>query len=128
MISKISRIKIIVLIILVSIIASILITIFIMEIFASGIDAVTLSISIIAPTIIAPSVTWYIVGLTIQNHQLEKEQRTLATYDMLTGLLMRRVFLANFEALYHLAERNRALLSIAYIDIDNFKNINDLNK
>ena len=96
-----------------------------MEVFGGGIDAVTFSISIIAPAIIAPSVTWYIVGLTVKIHELEKEQRTLATYDMLTGLLGRRVFLANLEAVFRLAQRNKSFLSLVYIDIDNFKKIND---
>lgn len=125
MIQKISRARTIGLITLVSIIISILITIFIMETFGSGIDAITLSISIIAPAIIAPSVTWYIVCLLVKIHQLEKEQRTLATYDMLTGLLVRRAFLSKSEALFQLAKRNNSLLSLAYIDIDNFKKIND---
>jgi len=96
-----------------------------MEYFGSGIDSITLTISIIAPALIAPSVTWYIVGLLIKINQLECEQRTLATYDILTGLLLRRPLLEKFKALLRLIERNNSSLSLAYIDIDNFKKIND---
>lgn len=122
---KINRIKILLFTTLLSILSSILISSLIMEIISNGIDMVTLSISIIAPLIIAPCVIWYLVGLTVKIEHLEKEQRKLATYDMLTGLLVRRVFLSNVEALLNLAERSRGVLSFVYIDIDNFKNIND---
>ena len=121
----IDRIKISLQITLFSIISSILITFFIMEGFDTGIDLITFSISVIAPALIAPSVTWYIVSLLIKISQLEEEQRIIATFDTLTGLLNRRPFLDKSETILQLAKRKQSSLSIAYIDIDNFKKIND---
>ena len=78
------------------------------------------------PAIIAPSVTWYITGLLIKIHQLEKESKALATYDVLTGLLTRHAFLTNIESVFKRTVRKGTLLTLAYIDIDDFKNINDV--
>lgn len=122
---KIGRTGIAALITLISIIASVAFTIVTMEIFDREFDPVVISISIVAPAIIAPCVFWHIIGLMIKIHQLEEEARALATYDMLTGLMTRRAFLTNCESVYKLIRRNKSLLSLAYIDIDNFKKIND---
>ncbi len=124
-IEKIGRIKTVVLITIISIIASIILTFILMEIFNEGISQAIFATSIIVPAIIAPSVTWYIIGLLINIHQLEKESKALATYDMLTGVLTRHAFLANIESVFKRTVRNNSLLSLAYIDIDDFKKIND---
>ena len=97
-----------------------------MEIFNEGMNQAIFATSIIVPAIIAPSVTWYITGLLIKIHKLEKESKALATYDTLTGLLTRHAFQANIESVFKRTIRNRTLLSLAYIDIDDFKNINDV--
>ena len=57
--------------------------------------------------------------------KLERTQRTFATYDMLTGLLSRRVFLENCHALIKLILRKKSVFSFGYLDIDDFKKIND---
>ena len=48
-----------------------------------------------------------------------------ATIDDLTGVLGRRAFIARAEALFDLAKEAKSKLSIAILDIDNFKRIND---
>ena len=125
-IEKIGHINCILLITIISITASIILTFIFMKIFNGGMNQAIFATSIIVPAIIAPSVTWYIVGLLIKTHKLEKESKALATYDALTGLLTRHAFQANIESVFKRTIRNRTLLSLAYIDIDNFKNINDV--
>jgi diguanylate cyclase (GGDEF)-like protein len=86
---------------------------------------IALIISILCPTLIAPLVTWYLISLLIKLHQLEEKQRELATYDELTGAMNRRTFFENFNTLKKIANRNHSNLTLAYIDIDDFKTIND---
>ncbi len=111
---------------LISIIVSILITVFALKI--SGLESkpIFIFISVVTPTIIAPLFSWYLIGLIIKIDQLEKTQRNLATYDALTGLMTRGAFLQNANNLLNLTIRNKSLFSLAYLDIDNFKTINDV--
>ncbi len=57
--------------------------------------------------------------------KLEVRLRELATIDELTGLLNRRAGYAVFEQQLQLAIRQRTVLTIALLDLDTFKNIND---
>ena len=86
-IEKIGHINCILLITIISITASIILTFIFMKIFNGGMNQAIFATSIIVPAIIAPSVTWYIVGLLIKTHKLEKESKALATYDALLKLL-----------------------------------------
>jgi diguanylate cyclase (GGDEF)-like protein/PAS domain S-box-containing protein len=56
---------------------------------------------------------------------LQKELETLATTDSLTGIYNRRHFIELMEKEISRAQRSRTPLSIAMIDIDYFKRIND---
>jgi len=63
-----------------------------------------------------------------QSHELTDTLKTLqqmATQDMLTGLMNRRVMIDTLEAELKLAERHGYPLSLALIDLDHFKHIND---
>ena len=123
---KIGRSRIVILITLASIVISVIVTITFMVILGQGMFWVGVTISIIAPMLIAPTLSWYMVGLLIRVYQLEKVQRELATFDELTGLMMRRAFFENCETLRKTIERNKNSISLAYVDIDNFKKINDI--
>lgn len=60
---------------------------------------------------------------TLQHKQLELDR--LASHDSLTGLLNRRVFMDRLEhALAH-ARRSHGRLALLFIDLDDFKSIND---
>lgn len=65
------------------------------------------------------------IGLLIKIHHLEVEMRKLATYDSLTNIFSRKAFLTNSESLLSLTKKDKSILAILYIDIDNFKQIND---
>jgi diguanylate cyclase (GGDEF)-like protein len=119
-----SRITIIVIITVISVLSSLLITYVIAEVFGSGVDAINIASAIFSPALIAPIVMWYIVGLMVKIKDLEQEQRTLATYDTLTGLLSRRAFMEQAEYLFKETDDDPHI-AIAYLDIDNFKQINE---
>ncbi len=56
---------------------------------------------------------------------LEKSMRYLADHDFLTGVLNRRAFTERLEKNLSLAKRNGRKLSVVYIDMNDFKGIND---
>ncbi|MGB5063890.1 MAG: GGDEF domain-containing protein [Candidatus Competibacter sp.] len=62
--------------------------------------------------------------LTELREHLANEQR-LARTDVLTGVFNSRAFTEQLEYNLGLARRNGSLLTLAYIDLDNFKRIND---
>lgn len=51
--------------------------------------------------------------------------RHLAYYDSLTDLPNRRLFIEKLDVLLKLAKRNEEMLSLLFLDLDNFKRIND---
>jgi diguanylate cyclase (GGDEF)-like protein len=66
------------------------------------------------------------IGMVMLAHdRLAERMERLATIDDLTGVLGRRAFIARAEALFDLAKAEKSKLSIAILDIDNFKGIND---
>lgn len=121
----IGHIKVVSLITLFSIVMSLIITISFLEFFGDGAVFIGVLIAIVAPLIIAPVIGWYLVGLIIKSHQLEEAMRTLVTFDALTGVMTRRAFLAHCETVYQVAMRSQSTLAVIYIDMDDFKKIND---
>ena len=124
LITKLGQIGIVAVITLLATLSSLLIS-FIADNMGLEISNETYLMAIITPIIVAPAVTWYIIGLTIEITELEKKMRALANYDVLTGVMNRRPFFTNCASLYHLMFRNESPFSFAYIDIDDFKMIND---
>jgi diguanylate cyclase (GGDEF)-like protein len=51
--------------------------------------------------------------------------RQLAYYDALTALPNRRLFTEQLDLLLRLAKRNKETMSLLFLDLDNFKRIND---
>tara|TARA_B110000503_G_scaffold11168_1_gene15161 strand:+ start:2373 stop:4691 length:2319 start_codon:yes stop_codon:yes gene_type:complete len=51
--------------------------------------------------------------------------RKMAYYDSLTGLPNRRLFTEQLDLLLRLSRRNKEMLALLYLDLDNFKRIND---
>ncbi|MGB0670371.1 MAG: diguanylate cyclase [Rhodospirillales bacterium] len=95
--------------------------------------AVYATILILAVTILVVSGTAYRFHLLnrslereINRRQaLELELRSLATTDPLSGLANRRHFLERAEEAVHTARRQGLDLALIYLDLDNFKQIND---
>ena len=55
----------------------------------------------------------------------EEEMRYLATHDTLTGLPNRYHLTESIDHAISIAERNESLIAVVFIDLDNFKIIND---
>jgi diguanylate cyclase (GGDEF)-like protein/PAS domain S-box-containing protein len=66
-----------------------------------------------------------IAGIAIERHRNEARIHHMAHHDPLTGLPNRAFFWAQFSRTLHEAQRERRKVTVAYIDLDNFKTIND---
>jgi diguanylate cyclase (GGDEF)-like protein/PAS domain S-box-containing protein len=58
-------------------------------------------------------------------HQIQERVHRLAYYDGLTGLPNRWLFSDRLERVLTQAKRNRGQAALLYIDLDNFKHVND---
>ncbi|MHB1215451.1 MAG: sensor domain-containing protein [Thiobacillus sp.] len=65
------------------------------------------------------------VATAIERKQMEIWLQHLARHDPLTGLPNRELFHDRLETALHLAKRNQTPLSLLYIDLDKFKQVND---
>ena len=61
----------------------------------------------------------------IDRKQAETDLARLAQFDPLTGLANRQLFVDRLEQAIIRAKRNNSLLGLLYMDLDNFKSIND---
>lgn len=75
--------------------------------------------------IIAPLISWKLVGQFIRLNQSEQEMRNLATYDSLTGLLTRQAFFHDAQSCLNVANRTQDPFVTMMLDLDHFKRIND---
>lgn len=65
------------------------------------------------------------ISNAIHTSELQSKLRHLAHYDNLTGLLNRSLFMDRVKVTLELCDRHQHSCSILYIDVDNFKHIND---
>lgn len=82
--------------------------------------------------IIQLSITWCQIVLAYGNayrygmlRQQRDEMRILADTDALTGLLNRRAGMVRLEHCFRQAKQSQQVLTLGFVDIDFFKNIND---
>jgi diguanylate cyclase (GGDEF)-like protein len=66
-----------------------------------------------------------ILVVSMAKERAEREQRSVASTDELTGAASRRAFLADGAVRIDAAARKSAAASLLLIDLDHFKNIND---
>ena len=66
-----------------------------------------------------------IAGIAIERSRAEERIRHMAHHDALTGLPNRTLFWNQFNRVLAEARRENRNVAVAYIDIDNFKQIND---
>jgi len=70
-------------------------------------------------------ISWIIARISVRRDYVEKALRTLTVTDELTGLYNRRGFFLLAEQQMKLAKRAGICLILIFVDIDNFKLIND---
>ncbi len=109
----------------VSLVLSVVVTIVALHLANLPVTWVGMSVSIIVPLVVAPISSGFVVHTLFQIHELEGVMRSMATFDMLTGLFTRPMFIASSTSAHHTAMRNKTSLSLLSIDIDSFKKIND---
>jgi diguanylate cyclase (GGDEF)-like protein len=88
-----------------------------------------------ATRMLGMAIPLYAVVMTVMNAQihdivttnmrLKHELRDAAMIDPLTGLLNRRAFAGALDAAVSQARRSREVIGVLYLDVDNFKVIND---
>lgn len=81
--------------------------------------------SLVSPLALAPIFSWYFVGAFFKIKNLESQMRELATYDSMTNLYNRGSCLLELENIIRRIQKVKSSLTVLYIDIDHFKNIND---
>jgi diguanylate cyclase (GGDEF)-like protein len=70
-----------------------------------------------------------LVNLSEAKNELEKINKKLeqaATHDPLTNVANRNLFITIFDQAIENAKHNKNILALMYIDLDNFKNVNDI--
>jgi len=65
------------------------------------------------------------LNLHLENLERSREIKKLAKTDFLTGLPNRRSFFDRSQHIVNLAKRNKDVYSVAIIDVDHFKKVND---
>ncbi|MFB2550955.1 putative bifunctional diguanylate cyclase/phosphodiesterase [Ensifer soli] len=71
------------------------------------------------------AVATHLAGIAIERRETEARIRFLAQHDALTGLLNRRSFDERFDAALKAARDAGQSVALAFIDLDNFKLVND---
>ncbi|WP_293266779.1 bifunctional diguanylate cyclase/phosphodiesterase [Neptunomonas sp.] len=66
-----------------------------------------------------------LAGIIMEREHNHRQIRELAYRDTLTGLSSRGYFYLTLEELLKLSERNHNQFSLLYLDLDDFKNVND---
>lgn len=84
-----------------------------------------LAISILAPLVIAPLMSVQMLRLLHKLDQTEQQLQVLSHTDELTQTYNRRYFMQYLQQEFLRAQRSTGTFSIAILDMDNFKQIND---
>ncbi len=93
----------------------------------SGIAVIStyILIPVFATFIALPIAAYPLISLLFKTFSLEQTNYRLATYDQLTNLMSRSAFISSADSYLNLARRKQAPFAIAFLDLDNFKQVND---
>jgi two-component system, cell cycle response regulator len=84
-----------------------------------------LAIAVIVPLVVAPLMNIQILRLIVQLDEAEQRLQVLSHTDDLTQTYNRRYFMQYIDHEFKRAKRYGTTFSVALLDIDNFKQIND---
>lgn len=124
-IERLGQIKSVLLIVISSIVISMMVYLLIIYFLSFELTSYGIVTSLLTPLIVTPIITWPIIKFLFQMMALETKMRALATKDSLTKLPTRQSFLNSIQPMYELSKRNLSNFTIVYMDVDNFKSIND---
>ncbi len=68
----------------------------------------------------------HLATLATEHHRLAERLLYRDQYDSLTGLINRQLFEERLREAIHIAQKTQGPLALLFIDVDNFKSINDL--
>jgi len=84
-----------------------------------------LTIASLATLFLAFPVSLFAIDMYLRLHHMATELQYLATYDTLTGLMGRRVFMEEAARLLERSTQQGETMALLLCDLDNFKRIND---
>jgi diguanylate cyclase (GGDEF)-like protein len=108
-----------------SILFSVLLTIVISQFTGDGVSPAGIWTAVLVPAIIAPLFCMFFLPLLIQLDAAENRLRELSRRDSLTGIYNRSFFIELAERELIRTLRYGDIFSIAILDVDNFKLVND---
>lgn len=77
--------------------------------------------------VLTQGMSFLVVSLLVSSlHSAIIREKEVSQTDSLTGLLNSRAFHAQTETSLSLCHRNRRPVTVAFMDLDNFKNVNDI--
>jgi diguanylate cyclase (GGDEF)-like protein len=125
LLSRLGLIGSVIFIAVIAAVVSIPITWLLVEIFGMDYTLSTLFLSVVVPMLVAPAIAVYFLKMYFKLQRLENQMHYIATYDSLTGLLTRQSFFERSSARLEQAYRTGRTVTVLYLDLDNFKMIND---
>lgn len=88
-------------------------------------SGVAWTVALACPAVIAPTTSWWAFDWVRKVEHAHEELRVQSTIDPLTGIFNRRYFMERLREETDRATRYGTPFAVAFIDIDNFKRIND---
>lgn len=85
----------------------------------------SLLVAVLIPSIVAPIVSWLLLGVMHELESARSEAVRLANTDLLTGVLNRRRFFEIAESEFRPAAGRTPGSAVIMLDVDDFKAIND---
>ncbi len=125
-VQKLGHTQVIVIITIFAIIAAEILTFLFMDIFNFPYPVPsTPVVTFLVTAILTPFISWHLLALLFSIDKMEQKMNYLATYDSMTKLFSRQAFFKRSLALHDTVVKSHKTYSVAIIDIDNFKSIND---
>jgi diguanylate cyclase (GGDEF)-like protein len=88
-------------------------------------SGLTWAVTLACPALIAPTMSWWAFDLVLKIERAHEQLRVQSNVDHLTGIFNRRYFMDRLREEIERCERQGAPFAVAFIDVDNFKRIND---
>lgn len=110
---------------LASVALSVGVTVVIMFALFGGVNAIAMTLTTVVPAVCAPVFTYVQLRLVQQLDAAREELRRLSITDELSGAFNRRYFLEHATQELARARRYDTPLSVALVDLDDFKELND---